>query len=240
MATLLIASACDSDDPAGASPEPGLPSEAVESPSATEDSTSTETAPATPQTTPPTTTATAEPTEEPTDEGDGGDGGDDGGGGGGFVDNSPEVPCSISAPLSQNARVAQDCAITPLVNVEGFLLYEGAAAAYQEMKEAAAADGITLFIISGYRDYNTQMQLYLQEVAMYGEDQNTSAKPGHSEHQLGTTVDLNSLSQDFGETPEGQWLQQNAASFGFRMSYPAGMEAATGYAYEPWHWRWWG
>ena len=238
MATVLVASACDDGDPAEAAPgSTPTQTDSAETETATEqnspDATSTQTATEAPA------TPTPAPTEEPTS--NDGDGGDDGNGGGfEFVDNSPEVPCTIGAPLSQNTRVARDCVVGPLVNVEGFLLNDQAAAAYEDMKAAAAADGITLYLVSAYRDYDTQMQLYLAEVAAYGPDQNTSAKPGHSEHQLGTTVDLNDLSQSFGDSPEGLWLQQNAGSFGFQMSYPAGAEGSTGYAYEPWHWRFWG
>lgn len=155
-----------------------------------------------------------------------------------YVDDSTEVPCTIDAPLDMNHRVSRDCVIGPLVNVEGFLLNADAAEAYAAMRDAAAEDGITLFIVSAYRSFETQWQLYWAEVSNYGPDQNTSAKPGHSEHQLGTTVDLNELSEAFGDSPAGQWLQQNAHRFGFRMSYPRGNE--QGYAYEPWHWRWWG
>ena len=70
-----------------------------------------------------------------------------------------------------------------------------------------------------------------------------SAKPGHSEHQLGTTIDFTTprvdydLVESFGATPEGQWLAQNAGRFGFVMSYPQDKEQVTGYAYEPWHFR---
>ena len=69
----------------------------------------------------------------------------------------------------------------------------------------------------------------------------TSARPGHSEHQLGTTADLTSanvgfqLSEGFGDTPEGAWVRENSWKYGFIISYPAGTEGITGYAYEPWH-----
>ena len=70
-----------------------------------------------------------------------------------------------------------------------------------------------------------------------------SARPGHSEHQMGTTMDItspsvgNDLVSAFGDTPEGKWLAANAHTFGFVMSYPPGKEATTGYIYEPWHFR---
>jgi D-alanyl-D-alanine carboxypeptidase len=226
----VTAVGCGSDSNAGDATE--LPLSPTDEPTATE---TPEQASATPTPAPteaePSPTPTLTPTLTPEPDGNGVEEP-------GYVDNSPEVPCTIGAPLGQNARVARDCVIGPLVAVEGYLLNDGAAAAYEEMKAAAAADGIDIFIVSGYRDFDTQMQLYLAEVAAYGPDQNTTAKPGHSEHQLGTTVDLNDLSQEFGSTPAGIWLQQNAGRFGFQMSYPPGN--AAGYAYEPWHWRWWG
>ena len=43
--------------------------------------------------------------------------------------------------------------------------------------------------------------------------------------------------ETFETTPEGAWLLQNAGRFGLVLSYPKGKEAATGYAYEPWHYR---
>ncbi|GIW08792.1 MAG: hypothetical protein KatS3mg060_3597 [Dehalococcoidia bacterium] len=67
-----------------------------------------------------------------------------------------------------------------------------------------------------------------------------SAKPGHSEHQLGTAIDFASaengyeLDESFANTREGKWLLANATRYGFVLSYPAGAESITGYAYEPW------
>ncbi|MGD9934338.1 MAG: D-alanyl-D-alanine carboxypeptidase family protein [Dehalococcoidia bacterium] len=152
-------------------------------------------------------------------------------------DPSLLVGCGLLSPVDQDRRVSRDCVVGPLVNVEGFSLNADAASAWESMKADASAEGIDIFIISAYRSYDVQKQLYDQEVAAFGPDQNTSAKPGHSEHQLGTTIDINELSGSFGDTPAGIWLQQNAPRYGFVMSYPPGREGQTGYAYEPWHWR---
>src|SRR5699024_2575641 len=70
-----------------------------------------------------------------------------------------------------------------------------------------------------------------------------SAKPGQSEHQTGLVMDITSesvnfdLSEDFGKTPEGEWVANNAHLFGFIIRYPEGKEDITGYIYEPWHLR---
>jgi D-alanyl-D-alanine carboxypeptidase len=70
-----------------------------------------------------------------------------------------------------------------------------------------------------------------------------SARPGHSEHQLGTTIDLARgpaapWTEAFDETPTGRWLALHGAEFGFVMSYPKGGRATTCYDAEPWHFRW--
>ncbi|HET8985955.1 MAG TPA: M15 family metallopeptidase, partial [Trueperaceae bacterium] len=75
----------------------------------------------------------------------------------------------------------------------------------------------------------------------------TSARAGHSEHQLGTALDLRSLNgpaawdlEDWAITPEGEWVAANAWRYGFVMSYPRERLALTCYAYEPWHYRYFG
>jgi len=127
-------------------------------------------------------------------------------------------------------------------------LRAGAAAALRELIDAAANDGITLRLVSGYRSCETQVVVFNNHVANLGleEAERQSARPGHSEHQLGLAADISGpsvgydLLQSFGATDEGQWLVNNAAKFGFGLSYPEGQESVTGYFYEPWHWRWLG
>lgn len=69
----------------------------------------------------------------------------------------------------------------------------------------------------------------------------TSAKPGESEHQTGLAMDVSSpsvnfqLTQYYGHTREGKWLVENAPKHGFIIRYPEGKEYITGYNYEPWH-----
>ena len=112
-------------------------------------------------------------------------------------------------------------------------------AAYDKMKSAAAEDGIELFIISGYRSYETQNNLYNRYCAQDGKAaaDRYSARPGHSEHQSGYAMDLNSLSQSFADTAEGRWIAGHCWEYGFILRYPKEKEAQTGYMYEPWHLR---
>ncbi len=113
------------------------------------------------------------------------------------------------------------------------------------LTEAEAAE-VRLEVQSAYRSYEYQVQTFAYWVAQDGLEAalKTSARPGHSEHQLGTALDFRSADgpaawelTDWHETPEGAWLAENATRFGFVMSYPKGEEAVTCYSYEPWHYR---
>lgn len=113
-----------------------------------------------------------------------------------------------------------------------------------ELMFAAAEDeGLGLRVISAYRSHDTQAGTYDWWVRHNGRAaaDATSARPGHSEHQTGLAVDLDStsggcyLDQCFGQTDEGRWVAAHAHEFGFVISYPEGARETTGYAYEPWH-----
>lgn len=127
------------------------------------------------------------------------------------------------------------------------LSYEPATQLEILFKDAKKA-GIQLGVLSGYRRPEIQKLLLAwsnkNNVKSSDEELLSLAEAGHSEHQLGTTVDLSGKSQgfngpytSFGETPEGKWLKQNSYKYGFVMSYPKGKENITGYVYEPWHFR---
>ena len=109
----------------------------------------------------------------------------------------------------------------------------------REMGIAAMEDGIILTITSTYRSYAYQDQLYSRYVNERGvrEADRISARPGHSQHQLGLVVDFGNLTESFALTPEGIWLSNNASRFGWSLSYPRGYEEITGYTWEPWHYR---
>lgn len=121
-------------------------------------------------------------------------------------------------------------------------LHPDAKAAFDEMRTAAAAEGITLKIISGYRSYSQQTKTYGNYVARDGKEEadRYSARPGHSEHQTGLAMDINSLQQSFADTAAGKWLAEHCAEYGFIIRYTADKEAETGFMYEPWHIRYLG
>ncbi len=113
------------------------------------------------------------------------------------------------------------------------------------------ANGLAPFIISGYRSYSAQAIAYQKWQTTYPDSASiVSAPPGHSEHQLGTTVDFGSpeleeiVGQEgiefhtyFYQTSEGQWLLEHAQEYGFTLSFPREAFELTGFYYEPWHYR---
>lgn len=125
------------------------------------------------------------------------------------------------------------------------LLREEAADALEKMFQAAEEEGFYLFAVSGYRSFERQEAIFAFNWQTHGEERANqfSARAGHSEHQTGLAMDITSesagfqLTQDFGDTEEGQWVKQQAAEFGFIIRYLEGKEEITGFEYEPWHLR---
>ncbi len=109
---------------------------------------------------------------------------------------------------------------------------------------AARAAGKPLAVRSAYRSYASQEATFAMWARRSGYAQalRFSARAGHSEHQLGTTIDFTTapgepLSTTFGESPAGRWLARQGWQYGFVMSYPKGQQRVSCYGYEPWHWR---
>ncbi len=128
---------------------------------------------------------------------------------------------------------------------EGRMLDAEAATHFEDLVDAALDAGFDVRTRSSYRSYDEQVWTFAYWIDQLGRAQaeRVSAKPGHSEHQLGTTADVTTptvgwtLSESLGATPEGVWLLEHAHRFGFAESYPVDGEETTGYAYEPWHLR---
>lgn len=114
--------------------------------------------------------------------------------------------------------------------------------AFRKMSCCAKKDGICLCVYSGFRSYDYQNTLYNNYVSAYGQEtaDTFSARAGHSEHQTGMAIDVNSADDSFDGTPEALWLAENSWKYGFIIRYPKGKQHITGYKYEPWHVRYLG
>jgi D-alanyl-D-alanine carboxypeptidase len=140
-----------------------------------------------------------------------------------------------------------DLVDTAQAGLNGGHLVRGVARAdLSALAAAAGADGARLAVQSAYRSYTGQVLTFNGWVSQVGYDQalQTSARPGHSEHQLGTAMDFKTVGgiapwryADWGTTTEGAWLAANAWKFGWLMSYPHGTSGVSCYRYEPWHYR---
>ena len=111
--------------------------------------------------------------------------------------------------------------------------------AFDRMAAAAKAEGFKLRIVSGFRSYTTQKNLYNRYANRDGvaAADTYSARAGYSEHQSGLAVDINSVEDSFAGTPEAVWMAENCYKFGLILRYPQGKTNETGYIYEPWHFR---
>jgi zinc D-Ala-D-Ala carboxypeptidase len=128
----------------------------------------------------------------------------------------------------------------------GIKLRKAAAASFNTMVADAAAAGVSIVPLSGFRTIAEQRQLYFDVKAERGQTAEEraawSAPPGYSEHHTGYTIDIGDasdpslhLNQDFDKSPASLWMVKNAAKYSFELSFPKGNN--QGVSYEPWHWR---
>ena len=111
--------------------------------------------------------------------------------------------------------------------------------AWNTMLKDATAKGLNIYIASGYRSYNYQVNVYNRYVQSDGaaKADTYSSRPGNSEHQTGLCFDLNTIEDSFQYTNEGKWVNDNCYKYGFCIRFPKGKDSATGYQYESWHLR---
>jgi D-alanyl-D-alanine carboxypeptidase len=154
--------------------------------------------------------------------------------------------------INKNVRLSEAYEPADLVSLEGVvpnsykgqMLRRAAAAALTQMSAAAQQQGVSLVIVSAYRSFWSQQATFASWAARSGvaSAETFSARPGHSQHQLGTAVDFGvfgskGFSSIFENTPAGTWLAENSYKYGFVLGYPKGAQEITGYIYEPWHYR---
>ncbi len=121
-------------------------------------------------------------------------------------------------------------------------LIPAASAAWSAMKQAAANDGITIHLISAYRNYQYQYELIRRKLdagQKLSDILRVNAAPGFSEHHTGRAVDIGTLNcpaleEEFESTEAFKWLSIHGQEHNFSMTYPRGNP--FGIAYEPWHW----
>ena len=150
-----------------------------------------------------------------------------------FCDGEEAIAATTSQALSSiDCSESQDTGYTSgnpfpitVVTVDGKKVEKDTANAYYVMAQAAAADGVTLKVNSGFRTMAEQQYFYNCYVNCNCNNCNLAAKPGYSNHQSGHALDLNTSSSGV-----LTWLNAHGGSFGFKRTVPS----------EAWHWEWWG
>ncbi len=124
-------------------------------------------------------------------------------------------------------------------------LRQAANDAINAMFAAAQQDGLTLYLKSAYRTYQTQKTMYNNRLDKLGRDDGLVSYPGASDHQTGLGADIlnyewtkkDGMNKEFAKTREAQWMEAHCAEYGFILRYMADKEESTGIKFEPWHFR---
>lgn len=121
-------------------------------------------------------------------------------------------------------------------------LVKDAKEAFETLCEDIQKQNLNIRLISSYRSYSYQETLYNNYVTQDGKEKadTYSARAGFSEHQTGLVIDIDNAKtnyENFENTEEFKWMQENAYKYGFILRYPKGKENITGYVYESWHYR---
>ena len=168
-----------------------------------------------------------------------------------LLDDPRMILVSRTHPITEDYPVeTKECGSATAINKT---LQTEAADAFLAMQAAAAKDGVTIWMQSGYRSVDYQKNLYdqktqyfrnkgLSEAEAKKQAANIVNPPGYSEHNCGLAADLNSpehtdLTEGFENTEAFRWLSAHAVEYGFILRYPKNAEAVTEITYEPWHWR---
>lgn len=155
-----------------------------------------------------------------------------------LLDTSYMLPENYIPP---DLVLASEAGLSPDYKLRGIVIEP-----LKQLLQDALAAGHSLEIQSAYRSYSYQATTFKYWVDKEGQAAalKSSARPGHSEHQLGTALDFRETGgkapwdlEDFAQTPGGAWLAENAWKYGFVMSYPKDKTDVTCYIYEPWHYR---
>ncbi len=157
---------------------------------------------------------------------------------------------SINVLVNKSHLLSSDYKPADLVDVkvhsaETHQMRREAAEALEAMFNQAIAEKIYLKLVSGYRSYWYQKDLYNYYISIRGLSfaDTVDAYPGASEHQTGLAADIGlwngacELEYCFTNYRNYAWLQEHAHEYGFIERYPEGKQDVTRIRYSPWHFR---
>lgn len=150
--------------------------------------------------------------------------------------------CSARRQLVRHEEASDLLVAQRDANGREYLLTPAAAQAWEAMRQAASADGLEISLASAFRSVERQAEICRQKIAAGATPEAVFAQlapPGYSEHHTGRAIDIRTpdcppCSAAFENTPAFVWLHDNAARYGFTLSYPH--NNPQGFVFEPWHW----
>ena len=160
-----------------------------------------------------------------------------------FYENVKEAKIEgIYTLVNKYNYVKKDYIPDNLIDVNGLKINKEAYEAFKEMKNDINKTGLNIRIISAYRSFEYQDNLYNNYLKRESQKivDTYSARAGYSEHHTGLAIDIDNGVLDYNKfhlTKEFLWMGENAYKYGFILRYPKDKENITGYSYEPWHYR---
>lgn len=133
----------------------------------------------------------------------------------------------------------------PIDYIEGIPLDSRIIEPMREFVAAARAEGLSVYLSSGYRTYSEQTYLFNRKIGQgYSEEVAATivARPGTSEHQTGLACDITDQyyelkDSSLEQTATYKWMYQHCQEYGFIVRFPTDKKDITGIIYEPWHFR---
>ena len=156
----------------------------------------------------------------------------------------PDIDISSWEYVLANAEHSIGEYTPELGEIEGQKLDQRILEPMQQFVADARAEGLSVFLSSGYRGFEEQQYLFNRKVEQYGEEKAATivSRPGTSEHQTGLACDITDeyyelKDESLENTALYQWMSKHCQEYGFIVRYPKDREEITGIIYEPWHFR---
>ncbi|MDO4376222.1 MAG: M15 family metallopeptidase [bacterium] len=168
-----------------------------------------------------------------------------------YYDDMEETDTSLGNTMLVNKynALSKDYEVENLTNISKTYSYgdnkklnKEAYDAFIDLAEDAKKEGYTILIVSSYRSYKDQEDVWKDYKASFGTRKADAyaARAGSSEHETGLAIDVADYYDEndkFEDTDSFKWMQANAHKYGYILRYPKGKENITGYSYEAWHYR---
>lgn len=108
---------------------------------------------------------------------------------------------------------------------------------FKEMVDDANKEGIEFVADTTYRSFDTQETIYSNYAYEHTREETDlyAARPGYSEHELGTVIDISNVWYIEEGDDEYKWIEKNGYKYGFIIRYKSTKEDITKYAAEGWH-----